>query len=379
VDDPKKDDLQNAAIRKEVQRVRDERLDAVYKTRLARLKRLVDAAGLPQTDPNLLARLDLRLSQLTYAALAAEYPITEASAPVTYHLFAMTSKILASRSELAKSVIHVRTDELRRLIEQLDAVLTPDLEKKLGALRTAVDVEKLGITIDQPRDLALEGRLAETVRPFKFATVIPEPLSPAGLTDDLRAAVQDPADVPRSPAEKAESAKIAAEWLRALAIGSVPGYDVKPAGPALRAALRADDLGPIVVDAVARIPTQEAQQDLLNVAIGRSRPTPLRVAAAEATARHAQQFGAMITPAQKAAVGPAAVETKDPELKGKLAVLYGFYSGTPADFSKAIRLFDASMIDWPPVTANPAGEKAPAPMPGGGDEKPPADAKPDKK
>ena len=85
-----------------------------------------------------------------------------------------------------------------------------------------------------------------------------------------------------------------------------------------------------------------------------------------------------ITPAQKAAIGPAAVETKDPELKGKLAVLYGFYSGTPAEFAKAVRLFEARMIE-PPTPAKPAGDKAPAPMPGGGDEKPPPDAKPDKK
>jgi len=373
VNDPRKDEEQNALLRREILKTRDQRLEATFKTRLARLRRLVDAAALPP-DPALKERLDLRLPQLTYAVLAAEYPFTEASAPAVFKQSEMISKILASRVELTKTVANVRTDDLRRLIEQLETVLTPELNKNFEALRLAVDSDALGIARDTTRDPVLEEKLTATVRPFRFATVIPEPLSPAGLTDNLRAAVQDPADVPRSPAEKAASAKLAAEWLRKLAVGNVPGYDVAPAGPALRAALRSDELGPIVVDAVARLSSQEAQQDLLNVALGSGRPTGLRVQAAEETARHAQQFGPLATAAQKAAIGPAARDEKDPELKGKLAVLYGYYAGTPADFSKAVRLFNAQMIE-PPAPAKPKDEKAPVPE---GDAKP-EEAKPDKK
>jgi hypothetical protein len=374
VNDPRKDEEQNALLRREAIKTRDQRLEAVFKTRLARLRRLMDAAAMPP-DPALKERLDLRLPQLTYAILTAEYPFTEASAPNVFKQYEMISKILASRVELAKTVANVRTDDLRRLIEQLETVLTPELTKKFEALRLGVDSDALGIARDTYRDPALEEKLTATVRPFKFATVIPEPLSPASLTDGVRAAVQDPADVPRSPAEKAASAKLAAEWLRRLAVGNVPGYDVTPAGPALRAALRSDELGPIVVDAVARLSSQEAQQDLLNVALGSGRPTALRIQAAEATARHAQQFGPLATAAQKAAIGPAARDEKDPELKGKLAVLYGYFAGTPADFSKAVRLFQAWMIE-PPAPPKPKDEKAPTPE---GEAKSAGDSKPDKK
>jgi hypothetical protein len=374
--DPRKDEEQNTLLKREVIRARDQRLEAVFKTRLGRLKRLVEAAALPR-DPALKDRLDLRLPQLTYAVLAAEFPFTEASAPAVFKQSEMISKILASRVELSKTVLGIQTDDLRRLIEQLETALTPELNKKLEALRLGVDSDALGIARDTTRDPALEEKLTATVRPFKFATVISEPLSPAALTDNLRTAVQDPAELPRSPAEKAASARLAAEWLRALATGTVPGFDVTPAGPALRTALRSDELGPIVVDAVARLSSQEAQQDLLNVALGGGRPTALRVQAAEATVRHAQQFGPLITAAQKAAIGPAAVAEKDPELKGRLAVLYGFFAGTPADFSKAVRLFEAKMIE-PPAPPKPKDEKAPMPTPEG-EPKPGGEAKPDKK
>ncbi|HEY2784898.1 MAG TPA: hypothetical protein VGJ05_07985 [Fimbriiglobus sp.] len=378
-ENPKLDEDQNTAIRKDVARQRDKKIDAVVKTRLARLRRLVDAAGLPPTNTELRARLILRLPQLTYAALAAEYPITESSAPVAFKQYQMLTKVINRRTDLAHSLIGVRTDELRHLIEELEAAVTPALNKKLEALRMRIDSDAMGIARDKPRDPALEGRLSDEVRPFKFATVIAEPLSSAALTDDLRVIVQDPAELPRSPAEKAASARLAAKWLRYLALGAIPGYDVTPASTALRAALRVDDLAPMIVDAVGRLSSPEAQQDLLNVALNGSRSTALRVQAAEATAHHAQQFGLMAGPAQIAAIGPTAMEVKDLELKGKLAVLYGLYSGTPADFSKAIRLFDSKMIE-PPAAPKPKSEKIPQPMREGGAATPPAgEAKPDKK
>lgn len=377
--DPRKDGEQNDQIRKETAKERDKRLDAVFTARLARLKRLVAAASLSPVNLDLHARLELRLPHLTYAVLAAEFPVTEASAPITFKKYEMVSKLMANRDDPPKATRDVPTDDLRRLIEKLETAVSPELNQKLETLRLAVDSDAMGIARDHSRDSVLEDRLTAAVRPFKFASVIPEPLSSQALSDNVRAAVQDPADLPRAPAEKAASAKLAAEWLHGLATGTVPGYDINPASSALRSSLRSDELAPVVVDAVARLPIPEAQQDLLNVALGGSRPTALRVRAAEATVRHAQQFGPHATPAQKAAIGPTAVAEKDAELKGKLAVLFGYYSGTPADFAKAIRLFQAGMIE-PPATPKSKDEKAPAPMPEADKKDPPVgEAKPDKK
>ena len=75
--------------------------------------------------------------------------------------------------------------------------------------------------------MAVEYALAGLVRAMPGAVVIPEPYTRVGFEDDLRSAVADPSQLPRDPAEKKAAARAAVEWLRKLAVGDVPGYDVR--------------------------------------------------------------------------------------------------------------------------------------------------------
>ncbi len=339
--------------------VRDRRLRELYDLRLARLQRLVGSAGLPQSL-SLQTRLDQRLPQLTYAALAAEYAVTPQSAPETFKLFDTKTRFIVANPLGSLVMERLPLEGVMKLLEEMETVL--DAPRRLTADRmlARLDPAALGLPVDTSRDPAVEDRLGRLARAVGGGRVVGEAYSAATIAEEIREATADPAQLPTNPAEKKRSAKLAVEYLRRIALGEIDGYDIRPAEASLRAALKDDDLADPAVDAVARIATAEAQQDLLTVALSIGRPVPIRVHAAERVVQHIQRNG-KLTPGNLAEALATTVATeKDTELRTKLAVVQQLLVGKPGDLGKLLLQFP---LPLPPQTAPPANPGNPAPPP----------------
>lgn len=343
--------------RADIATTRDKLLGELFKLRLARLERLVAGANLPRTEA-LQSLLDIRLPQLTYAALAAEYPITETSAPETLTAFESRTRLLANNPRLVYSTRGVRTDDLAKLVEELDGALDAPRRQKFEQMLARTDPAVLGLPPDVPGDPALTDRLGRVARHVGGVTVIPEPFSAASLRADIQKGVTDPAQLPVPAAVKRQNARLALEYLRRMAVGEIPGFDVRPAGPALRAALRDDELADIAIDGVARLGTAEAQQDLLTVAIGLGRPAPLRLKAADRAVQHVQTFGRLVTGPQLDALNQTAASEPNADLRSRLAILSQLLAAKPGDLSDLIRRFP---LPVPAVRPAPVPEKKEVP------------------
>ncbi len=343
--------------RSDIASTRDKLLGELYKLRLARLERLVAGANLPRTEA-LQNLLDIRLPQLTYAALAAEYPVTAASAPDTLLAFDTRTKLLLNNPRLTYSTRGLRTDDLSKLVEELDGALDAPRRQKFEGMLARTDPAVLGLPPEMPADPALTDRLDRVARHVGGVTVIPEVFSAAGLRDDIQKGVTDPAQAPVPAAVKRQNARLALEYLRRMAVGEIPGFDVRPAAPALRAALRDDEFADAAIDAVARLGTAEAQQDLLTVALGLGRPAPLRIKAADRAIQHVQAFGRLVVGPQLDALNQAAAAEPSPDLRGRLAILSQLLAAQPGDLSDLIRRFP---LPVPAAVPIPTPEKKEVP------------------
>jgi CheY-like chemotaxis protein len=350
-----------AAARRETARQRDIALGEIAASRLARLRRLVQAADLPP-NPKLFERLDLRLPELTYAVLATEYPVSEESAPeLTRQLKSVTQR-LRDRAELNPSVVGVPTGPLGRIIEEMDEAIDAPRRAKADGLRRRIDPAALFIPADNYRDRILEEQLARMSASTPGVTVVPEPFGLGGLAEEIQAATADPAMQPRDAAMKKVAARYAVAWLARIGLGDIPGYDVRPAEAELRAALRDDALVEDAIDALGRVPTAEVQQDLLAVALDPARPLDRRMEAADQTLRHVQSYGRSIPASQAATLADAAMkETGD--LRGKLLVIHQLVSGKPDDQGTLFRTY-RPLLAAPaaPVAADKVPDVPPKPQ-----------------
>ena len=353
--DPRRADVDVPKEKADIRKYRDFQLEDVYRQRLARIQRLVTAAGLDPTK-EVSARLQLRLPQFTYAAIAAEVPVTEDTAPLMYKQFVAQNAVVLSQPDLTRLTVDTPTTNLSRIIEQLDAAVPADRRLLLDVFRRSIDPIALGLPPDTARDAVAEDTFAKIAKHYPGVVVVPEPYTVVGLSDDLKSAAQDPSQLPRDPANKAAASKLAVEWLRRMAIGEVPGYDIRPAEAALRDALKSNDLAPAAIEAVGRLPSAEAQQDLLALAIAGDRPLPLRLRAAELTIRHIQLYARLIPANLSAALTKAADDEKDGRMKANLQVLREFVVGKTGDFGKLMATY--------PLPLPPSKDPAPAPPPG---------------
>jgi CheY-like chemotaxis protein len=351
---------ENAARRRENAADRERALRNLYAERLARLQRLVRAADMA-VSPAVQARLDLRLPQLTYAALVSEFALTPETAPTVFRDYRQANEFVARQGDASRAMAAAPTDRLARLIQQLEQALTPALSQKFEALRAKTDPVALGIPRPPAIDLATEEAVRRAVRPFPDVKIIPEPF--AATTEfaaEIQEAFADPAQQPRSVAEKRAAAKAAVEWLRRMAAGEIPGYDVRPAEPALRQAAGGDELAVPALDALSHIPTANAQTDLVNVALAPGRPAAIRLQAADSAVRHVQANGPLVRDRV------IDVPPNDPvELRARLLVLRTLLGGGRTDLFDQIKGYVPAAV----APAVPPKGKEPAPEPKEGEKK----------
>lgn len=360
--DKRKPKEENDDARKKNVENRDKLLELIARGRLARMKRIVEAANFGPSVA-LQARLELRMPQITQAALIAEYDPTPEFAPTAFRELRNYTDLIRKQSNLDKAVSEVPTESLLRLMSQLETVLTPEMRARVDKLLMKIDVDELSLPRIPSIDPVEEAKLNRTVRPFKGVTVIPEPFAGGsasgpvkyGLAHDVQATITNPAQRPRDPLEKKASVKMAVDWLRRLAQGERSGYDLTPAIPTLRNALANDDVAPLAVEALGQIPSAEAQQDLVRLASNGTRAAAIRNQAVEAAIRHVQSHGKLTIPITDQGVAAAIPNEANVELKSKLTILSAALMGKPGDLVNRIKAFSVPVG----VPAKPAEPKPP--------------------
>jgi CheY-like chemotaxis protein len=183
-----------------------------------------------------------------------------------------------------------------------EALPDPGLASLLAQLRADVNVGLVPVVLTAGPDRE------DAVR--RFAERVPNVLVvSAALLEDprqvkalLQSRIAEPGGPYLPPAEMKDHAERAVATLARLARGTPPGYDIRPAGPVILAALRAPSrLRPegqiAAAEAAARLPGSEPQQVLADVVLDAKRPTSVRVAAAAQLVRHIQAHSPLLTAA----------------------------------------------------------------------------------
>jgi CheY-like chemotaxis protein len=359
VPDPKVPPEEQADRRAAVRQRRDNTYRSAAAARTARLQRVLDT--LPLTLDEFQQRvLGLHVQLIQYALLDADFPITRESAPETAAELNRIKKQLGLQPPVQAYGAGLASAALIKLIErfELDVAKAPGAQARYDRLRLKVDAAELGLAVETFRDPALEARLLRTLRAYPGVKVIAEPYSRLALEAEFKTLyAADPMMVPRDAAAKKADARAAVEYLKQMAVGDLPGYDLKPAEADLRTILFSSpdpDVTATALDAVERFRNGEAQQVLLRVALRdvRNRPPAVRRKAADATIRHVRANGAAVPPelvaqvvAQADANGPDG--EPDAELRGKFLTLKGMLAYKPGAFADQLKGYTPPIVPAP--------------------------------
>lgn len=187
----------------------------------------------------------------------------------------------------------------------------------------------------------LLNRLNGLTRNYANVRVIPEPYTLLELRAELTTLLQGDAALTQLPDEdKAALAKRAMLVMRKLALGEVPGYDIRPAAATLREALRSAELAPLAIEVVGQLPGKEAQQDLAAFALTQQRPPELRSRAASELAKHIQRHGNLLTRPQVQLLDEQASTEANPQLRASLLDVLGSLRPTTQRNGELIQRFD---------------------------------------
>ncbi len=146
---------------------------------------------------------------------------------------------------------------------------------------------------------------------------------------------------PWSKAERAQAARQSLDALRRMAIGELPGYDVRRAEPEVLAALRHDATAPLALEILGRFPGSPAQQHLAEVVLDGKRDKGLRIQAAAELNRHVKQFGVSLPKERSLDLRALFGSPKtDATLRSQLAILVGNLRPTTLQTGQRLIGFD---------------------------------------
>ncbi len=344
VADPKRTPEEQNDDRKNTQKRRDAAFRSAAAVRTERLQRVTDTLPLTLNE-NQKRLIDFRIQLITYAILAAEYPLTPESSPETVAEIDRVRKQIALQPPSAAYGTNLASNDLMKLIErfEIDVKKVKGAQDKYDLLRSGVDALDLGISVETFRDPVIEARVSRTLKNYPAVKVIPEPYSRLQLEAEFKVLFADPMMIPRDASAKKADAKTAVDFLRQMAIGDLPGYEYKLAEAELRAAVNHPDpdLASAAVDAVERLKTGDAQIALLQLAtkkIGNA-PIALRRRAADAVIRHIRTNRSAVPPELVAEVIDQAKQdiTPDAELRAKFLTLKGMLAFKASDFTNDLK------------------------------------------
>jgi CheY-like chemotaxis protein len=281
-----------------------------------------------------------RIVEVLRRTLAAEPEPGAAAAPrvLVAHFDVDTGSAIARAVRQAgfqvgqDDVVRTGREVLRRLGEAADidvllidsALPNPQLNYLIAQLRADHHSGLLPVLVLTPLDRELATR--RLLERYANVWVVPDLLwrDPQGLKEALAAGITDPVSKPLTNEEMKNYAGEAMRWLEQMAIGEVPGYDVRPAEGAILKALRSDDLAPLAIEAAGRLPDPRAQRELAQVMLDGARNPKLRAAAAYQLAHHIQQYRLMLGQDQVKAIQDLFLtKIDDAKLKANVAVVVG--------------------------------------------------------
>jgi CheY-like chemotaxis protein len=208
----------------------------------------------------------------------------------------------------------------------------PGFPYLLAQLRADVDVAALPVIVTSatpvpkdPKDVKPGSppvRLNMMVQRYPHVWVYATPLDKNGWKGILTTAMAETIGQPVSEEERKADAGTAILWLKRLAVGEVPGYDVRPAAGAIFKALQMPELATLAIEAAGRLPGPAPQRELTRLVLGNG-PPPIRAAAAQELARHIEVHGNALAKQQVKAITDLFEATDDAKLKGNLALVLG--------------------------------------------------------
>lgn len=344
---------QQVRLKRENREARDLALLRTANERRERLLRVIDSLPLLLT-PEQRRQLELRAELITYAVLAAQFPVSPDVSPQT----TLRIEDLKRRHALTHSIPHADTRlavaELLRLLQRLetDVDRVPAARSRFEQLYSQLDAESLGLPMVRYRDMVVEAQLRQQLQYFPQIVIVPVPASATEIRDDWLplwqySTVQRTAD----PAYKRFARFRAVTALAQLAANAEANREVVPAIPALLSALGDDELAPVALDALVHLPDAAIQPALLALARNAQRPLPLRQQAADYAIRQAQRFSPTLPPEQIEPTRQAANNEKDPVVRLRLLTYLNLVAPQAADFRR-------ELLDYhPPAPA----AKAPPP------------------
>ena len=237
----------------------------------------------------------------------------------------------------------------------LNALPYPGLPYFLAQLRADVDNGLLPIILMVAPDQTgrvppeFEPSLKRLAERYRNVWIAPLALNANELKGLLAARIADATGAPLSEAERKDNAARAMVWLKRLATGELPGYDVRPAAQTIMDAIDSPDLAPLAIEAAAWLPGTAPQQKLAQLVLSNAQPK-LRAAAAANLSLSLQMHGVALGKDQVKAIEDLYRTTDDPGLRGNLALLVGSLNPDPLVTGKRLERYRPSF-------APPAKEK----------------------
>jgi vacuolar-type H+-ATPase subunit F/Vma7 len=241
-------------------------------------------------------------------------------------------------------------------------IFEPLLEDLLAQLRADVDWSAIPLLITVPptptriRQPESSLKLQRLANSYRNVTVIPATLDPDVLKPLLPQKVAEAMGQPYTEAERKQQVAASVNWLRKLAVGEVPGYDVRPAENALAQSMRSADvdLARTAVLAGGRVATRSMQRELAAVVLSDQVQAPVRATAAAELNRSIQQMGNVLLRQQLNGLGTLYKTAEDPALKSNLALVFGSVRPDAGQTGARLKRYEAAV---PAVAPAPQEKK----------------------
>ncbi len=138
-----------------------------------------------------------------------------------------------------------------------------------------------------------ESRLESLVTKYRNTLLVAEPLTTSEFLAATKSFDQSAGlmAMPLSEAEVKDCRRRAMDAFHQMALGAIPGYDIRPASDEIVQAINSDDLASLAIETASRLPAKEVQFALARVVLDSQRPVEVRRSAARHLVRQIQHLG----------------------------------------------------------------------------------------
>lgn len=203
------------------------------------------------------------------------------------------------------------------------------------------------------RDQALKRLTAA----YKNVAVLPV-ADAAALKQALSDRIVRTTGKPLTDEEGKANARTAMLWLRRMAVGELPGYEIEPARAAILQALRSKELNTFAVEAAGAMNDRDSQRELAGLVLNPGMAPELRSQAAVELNRHIQHNGVLLTRDQAQNLEALFDASDDAKLRGNLARVVGSLRPNAASTSRRLQGYTP-----PPVAAPEPDKEKKEPVP----------------